>query len=504
MRTRLFIAVLACSALTACQGIKDALTAHTDVVARTVSQQLSVTRLATLFAKAKIPVEPTKENAGILADIWVDYQRIGYAGAHSDSLTDKIESAMLPLLNSERVMMYQDSMRKTLKVDSATEAGYNAGKDDIYSARHILVKFPDSTGSVGCSQPIPCPTAKQKDSTRKVAAALLPQVTAASFAEIAKKRSGDPGSAAQGGDLPPFFKPEMVPEFSAGTAALKPGEISKVIESAFGEHIIQRRTYAEVKDQYNKAYNDRVLRGADSVWREGLAKDNDVKVKAGAGAVAKEAVKNESQHHKDNATLATFKGGTMTVSRFLDWLQSIPPNYNIKQQLVQAPDSLVDTFLKGMALQEVFLKKADAAKIDVPATEKTQYRLQFSQLIAQVQDQLGVSPKLLSDSAKTTSEKEALAAKRVDALMDRIMAGEGQPPTIPPPIKAVLDAKYDASVSPAGLDRVVQEATKARASADSARASTYPPSQVPIPGAGGAPPGTPAPPAPPATKKPPK
>ena len=57
-----FAVVLAVS--TACGGLKDALTAHVDVVARAGSQELSVTRLSDLLGNAKIQVPVTRENAG--------------------------------------------------------------------------------------------------------------------------------------------------------------------------------------------------------------------------------------------------------------------------------------------------------------------------------------------------------------------------------------------------------------------------------------------------------
>ena len=57
-----FAVVLAVS--TACGGLKDALTAHVDVVARAGSQELSVTRLSDLLGNAKIQVPVTRDNAG--------------------------------------------------------------------------------------------------------------------------------------------------------------------------------------------------------------------------------------------------------------------------------------------------------------------------------------------------------------------------------------------------------------------------------------------------------
>jgi peptidyl-prolyl cis-trans isomerase C len=80
---------------------------------------------------------------------------------------------------------------------------------------------------------------KAKADAKKTAEDLLKQIKGgADFADLAKKNSSCP-SAAKGGDLDWFGKGRMVPEFDKAAFAMKVGEVSDIVETQFGYHIIK-------------------------------------------------------------------------------------------------------------------------------------------------------------------------------------------------------------------------------------------------------------------------
>src|SRR5437763_14760248 len=102
MRSRYVLGFAAgCLLLTAGDGLKEARTAHVDVVAKAGSQELSVNRLGDLLGNAKLNIPVNRETATIVADIWSGFQQVAYAAAHNDSLNDKkaIDAAIAPVLN---------------------------------------------------------------------------------------------------------------------------------------------------------------------------------------------------------------------------------------------------------------------------------------------------------------------------------------------------------------------------------------------------------------------
>ncbi len=95
-------------------------------------------------------------------------------------------------------------------------------------ASHILVRVDAGSGD------------EIKAAARKKAETILAELKGgADFAELAKEKSDDTSSGARGGDLGYFGKGRMVKEFETAAFALKPGELSGIVETTFGYHIIK-------------------------------------------------------------------------------------------------------------------------------------------------------------------------------------------------------------------------------------------------------------------------
>lgn len=78
------------------------------------------------------------------------------------------------------------------------------------------------------------------EATKQKAEEVLAKVKAGGkFADIAKEESQDPGSAENGGDLGYFGKGKMVPEFEKAAFALKVGQVSGLVKTTYGYHIIK-------------------------------------------------------------------------------------------------------------------------------------------------------------------------------------------------------------------------------------------------------------------------
>ena len=153
----------------------------------------------------------------------------------------------------EYVVLNMDSVKNSISINEADLKTYYDQNIERLSApeerraSHILIASPKTA------------PAADREKAKAKAEALLAQITKApdTFADVARKNSEDPGSAPNGGDLDFFPRGAMVKPFEDAAFGMKKGDISGVIESDFGYHIIKltdirtpkQRSFEEMKPE---------------------------------------------------------------------------------------------------------------------------------------------------------------------------------------------------------------------------------------------------------------
>ncbi len=152
------------------------------------------------------------------------------------------------------VVVDEDKVGSSIQTnEGALRSYYDSNKDQFRTpervkVRHILIKTLEKPKD-------------QEEALRKKAEDLLKQIKGgADFAELAKKNSEDTVSAAKGGDLDWVARGQTVKPFEDAAFGLQPKQISDIVKSEFGFHIIQTmekeparlRPFEEVKDQIAK------------------------------------------------------------------------------------------------------------------------------------------------------------------------------------------------------------------------------------------------------------
>ena len=219
------------------------------------------TRLETLLQqaeKAGQKVSPEMERQAreqvVLREIFAqEAERRGMA--QTADYKAQMELARQTILIRE---LFEEFKNKHPVTDADAKAEYDKlkaqNKGTEYRARHILVEGEDE------------------------AKALIAQIKGgASFEDLAKSKSKDPGSGANGGELD-FAKPDnYVPEFSKALTALKKGEMTETpVKSQFGWHIIRLEDMREAQfpefDAVKPQLQQRVLQMKMQKYQEDLRK----------------------------------------------------------------------------------------------------------------------------------------------------------------------------------------------------------------------------------------
>jgi peptidyl-prolyl cis-trans isomerase D len=481
-RNAILAAVLAIS-LTGCGNFRDLFSAHADLAAEAGGQQLTAQRLAQIVSSGK-GARLTRETGDFVANVWVDYALLGQAVAQGKLPVDSasVAEAVWPEISELKGTHWHDTLmtRRAGVSDAAIDSLYKA--PDVRILQHILF---------GARADAP---AAAKAAAKKKADATLARIRkGAAFDQLATELSDDAGSKADGGYLPPSPKGRFVAAFDSVGWSLAPGQVSGVVGTPFGYHIIKRPSLDEARSRLVGYLQERAGGRLDSLYMDSLAVANKIQVVSGAPTTMRQASDAPDEHRNSNETLVRYTGGALTVKDYLRWVRALPPQYTA--QLKSADDSMLNKFAKILTQNVLLIRDADRNKITISPVEWASLKQRYESQLDTLKTEMDLQSADLRDSSISLAEREKVAGLKVERYFDQLVDGKTRLRPLPSALATLLRDRLPYAIHDAGVNRAIELATDLKAKADSAAPKgpmQRAPGGPPIPG--GAPqPNAPAP-----------
>ena len=327
-----------------------------DVLAMAAGFEFSSDAAAEILApQPQLPAQAEVVEA--LADLWIQYYLLARVAAEDSTLSNidlgplvdrQIEGEMVAQLR-DRVIQVDTVIPEDVLI-ARYEAELPGGR---VRARHILLQFPEGASDT------------QVDSVRTLAAELRSRIIGGEdFSALARQYSQDAGTAPTGGDLGSFGKGEMVPPFEAAAFGLDLGEVSDVVETAFGLHIIILDEkiippLEERREQFRMQLQNQLVMEAESTYVANLVERAEIEVQTDGLEALKQVAADPAVTLSSGAldrALVTYNGGSFTLREFRSWLLTGPPT--LSDQIQAAPDEQLENLLTSLTQSELLVGEA--------------------------------------------------------------------------------------------------------------------------------------------------
>lgn len=462
-------------AAASCQGFGDAMTGHTNLVARAADHDLTVDETVTLFLQNPMLSAQQPDVIRAVAELWIDYTLLATAAMEDSTLSDvDVAPLVEPALQQSifRRLRTEVIGADTVMTDEALAAAYAQNQPGTQiRARHILLRIP------------PDATSEQRDSVAQEAEALRARAVAGEdFAELARQYSDDTGSAARGGDLGRFGRGQMVGHFEDAAFALGVGEISGVVETPFGFHIIKVEERDQPSmDDLGPDFRDRALADLQQArieaYVDSLVAGRNIEAVDGADAMARDLANDPDRELSSRAAsrpLARYDGGAVTAEEYQAVVRRSAPRD--RARLANMSKEETDQVLESLASNEIVMEDAEQRGITVTAAQRDSMETDIRVRLRQAANQVGLTG-IHPQGDETESDA---VGRRVQTLLEQIIRGEANAMTLGPAAYALRHA-YGAEVFERSFDAVQTKWQEER-----------PEPQVPTgPGAAGRPQGPP-------------
>jgi len=415
--------------------------------ARLGSRVLTVDALAQLMVLSQ-PLPLTAEVATELARQWLHVSAVAQHLAGGDSLSS-------PELFREATWL--DHRGRTVEAWLRKRRPEPLGEaeqvvDSVYAAGHTRL-LAHVFRRVG-----PETRPEEKELQRRTAQRLRDQIGKGESWAAANAESEDATTRENNGLLGLVRPGDMVPEFERAAFALQPGELSPVIETRFGYHIVHRPRLGEVRATFVRLLAEQMAGRTDSLHVDSLQRASHLRFEAGSAERLRRIAADPWAHLGASDRLATFTGGELTGQLFARYLVHVPAE--VRVGLANASDADAIAFVEPIVFDELLLNEATSERFVLPDSTQNALRTSYtSALQALVRD-----ARLDPGDAGAPAESDSPAV-RVTAYLEAVAARRLPLHPVPPLLAARLLANADGRLNAAGIRAAVDRATRLVAAA---------------------------------------
>ncbi len=426
-----------------------------DTLAQAAGFELGVEETAEMVAPvADLPPDPGVIEA--LTDFWVDYTLLALT-VNREGALEALDLTPLTRqqLNQELILLLRDEV-----IDDDVEVADEELREifdrdrpgERVRARHILLAFGEDREPA------------RVDSLRALAQELRDRARAGEdFAALAEEYSDDPGSAARGGDLSFFERGVMVPPFEEAAFELEPGEVSDVVETQFGFHVIlveerETPTFEEVREALRQEISQMRTAEAESIYVAGIEEPANLRVQEGAADRVRELAESPEtplQGRARSQALVQYQGGSYTAGDFRLFLLNQPPQ--LRMQLSGASDEQLDDMLLSLARGELLVQEAERMGLALDPEEVQGLEEEIRSQLRQVADLLGLS-EITRGEGETL---EQAVSRTVGELLPRLVRGEQDVYPLGP-LAVVLREAHTVRIARENMDRAAERISEIR------------------------------------------
>jgi hypothetical protein len=373
-------------------------------------RSLSVEKLAEILVLSQ-PLPLSAEVATELARQWLHVSVVAQHLAAGDSLNraELVEESTWLDRRGRWVEAWLRSRRPepTWEAERMADSVYTAGT--VRLVAHVFRRVGPETRP------------EEKELQRRSAERIRHSITLGEAWAEAVAESEDESTRADNGLLGLVRPGDLVAEFERAAFALQPGELSPVVETRYGFHIIHRPRLSDVRSTFVRLLAEQLAGRADSMYVDSLRRSLHLSYSANAATRVRQLASEPWDQVLSSDTVATFTGGALTAGLFGRYLVHLPAD--ARTGISSASDAEVLTFIEPIVFDEMLLQEAARHSFALPESAATaigeSYREAMDVLVRDAHlgvQSLGSAPR--EARADTAAQRvlvylEAVAARRL-------------------------------------------------------------------------------------------